>query len=317
MLGGGMRSRTSHARLVQTVVVPSASGRGVSADVVARARALLVFYLGESRRLRVVDLDRPPEPWPRTGPDRAELARHFRAATAIWIDLAHAGAGAPTEVVIGCTDRDGNATCEIRETVPHGPEMLPAVLAHMTERLLVALDPTWSFTPHASLTLATKRAAAPARAARLFSFGATTEVFVPLAAPVKQPRTLGGVGVFISLDGDAWLAEASLRYAAAGSDQHIYGAGLDLLLPFSGAEHVPYVGAGLAAISQNLGGRGARGLQGRPSLGLLWGRHGLRLRVEASYFVDVFTEQELDRLVPGSDRQHRAHGLLFSAGAAF
>ncbi|HEY8923499.1 MAG TPA: hypothetical protein VIU64_03900, partial [Polyangia bacterium] len=252
---------------MQTVVIPAASGRGVSAEVVARARALLVFYLGESRRFRVVDIDRPPEPWPRSGLDRAELARHFRAATTVWIDLAHAGPGAPTEVVIGCTDRDGHATCEIRETVAHGPEMLAAVLAHMTERLFVALDPSWSFTPHPSLTLAMKPAASAARAPRLFSLGAKTEVFVPLAAPVKQPRTLGGVGVFISLDGDAWLAEAGLSYAAAGSDQHIYGAGLDLLLPFSGAEHVPYVGAGLAAISQNLGGRGARGLQGRPAFG--------------------------------------------------
>lgn len=317
MLGDAMRPRTSHARALQTVVIPAASGRGISADMVARARALLVFYLGESRRLRVVDVDRPPESWPRSGRERAELARHFKAGTAIWIDLAHGGLGAPTEVVIGCTDPEGHATCEIRETVPQGPEMLPAVVAHMTDRLLVALDPTWSFTTTPGLILATKPTAPAARAPRLLSLGARTEVFVPLAGPVKQPRTLGGVGVFISLDGDAWLAEAGVSYAAAGSDQHIYGADVELLLPIGESEHVPYVAAGVAAISQNLGGRGARGLQGRPALGLLWGRHGLRLRVEASYFVDFFTEQELDRLVPGSDRQHRAHGFLFSAGAAF
>ena len=76
-------------------------------------------------------------------------------------------------------------------------------------------------------------------------------------------------------------------------------------MPLVEAERLPYLGVGAWFVGQNLGGQGATGLQLRPTLGILWGRHDVaRLRTEASYFVDLFEERELG----SPDPRQRARG---------
>jgi hypothetical protein len=142
-------------------------------------------------------------------------------------------------------------------------------------------------------------------------------VTVPVASPARSVAALGGFGVLVEADGGPLQVEVSADYVD-GSGQRMQGVGVAFHLPLADGNQVPYVGFGVAWVSQHLGGRGASGAQARPAVGLLWGHHRtVQARLEAAYFVDLFQEQDVDRLFPGSDAAHLCHGLSLSMGAAF
>jgi len=78
-----------------------------------------------------------------------------------------------------------------------------------------------------------------------------------------------------------------------------------------------YLGAAAAWAWLNLGGRGANGVAVEPLVGYLYdGSGGLYLHVELGYAVNLFQEQQMDRLIPGSDASHWSHGPLLLVGMA-
>ena len=122
----------------------------------------------------------------------------------------------------------------------------------------------------------------------------------------------------MAADAGTVLVTLDLEHASGSDDHRIWAVGLEIEMPLANAERLPYLGAGAWFVGQNLGGQGAAGLQVRPTLGILWGRHDIaRLRTEVSYIVDLFEERELDRLIPGSDQSHLSHGFLASLGVTF
>lgn len=309
-----------------SLVVLPASGRGVSEAIIRRARALLVDSLGRPGRFFVFDYDRPPTP---VGPGieaATRLAQRTGARVALSMDLSR-DAGR-TAFEIWCWDALTNRqACHLRETTAAGPETLADFTEWLTLKLLHTLDGS----PDDTATRAGSPAGAawatdglvadaphpPARSRR-FTFGVRVGLTTPVDAPTRALSPLGRFGVIIAADFEYLLTDVSLDYQAGTEGRRLQGIGLDLLMPLSTGERLAYLGGGAWLVDQTLGGRGARGVQLRPTVGILWGRHDVaRLRVDAAYFVDLFEERELDRLFPGSGQAHLAHGLMISTGATF
>ena len=317
------------ARTWPPLVVLPASGRDVSAPIIHRARALLVESLGRPGRFRVVDYDRPPTPLgPGTGV-ATSLAQLTGARVAVWMDLSRDSGR--TVVEIWCWDALlQRAACHLRETTSAGPESLPDFTEWLALKLLRTLDESTSAAgPGMNNDAVPARAdgfvagiaasaATPRARPRVFTFGARAGLTTPVDSPARSMSPLGRFGVLMAADLGYLLTDVGLDYQAGAGSRRLWGIGLDLLVPMGSGERLPYIGGGAWLVDQQLGGRGAGGLQLRPTLGMLWGRHDVaRLRVEAAYFVDLFEERELDRLFPGSGQAHVAHGLMISTGATF
>jgi hypothetical protein len=308
------------------LVVLPASGRAVSAAIIRRARALLVDSLGRRGRFRVVDYDRPPTP---LGPGTnvaTGLAQLTGARVAVWMDLSRDTGRTVFE--IWCWDAQlQRPACHLRETTAAGPESLPDFTEWLALKLLRTLDESPSEAGPGAPTLTgaggmvagiAAGAATPPRRPRVFTFGVRAGVTTPVDSPARDISPLGRFGVLMSADLGYLLADVGLDYQAGAESRRLWGVGLDLMVPMGSGERLPYIGGGAWLVDQRLGGRGASGLQLRPTLGMLWGRHDVaRLRLDAAYFVDVFEERELDRLFPGSGQAHVAHGLMISTGATF
>ena len=141
---------------------------------------------------------------------------------------------------------------------------------------------------------------------------------VPVDSPARSAAPLGGLGALVAVDTGSVLVSLGAERQSANDDRRSWGAGLELAMPLSEGERMPYLGIGAWLVDQHLGGQGASGLQLRPTLGILWGRHDVaRLRIEAGYFVDLFEERELDRLLPDSGQAHVSHGLTLAMGVTF
>jgi hypothetical protein len=152
---------------------------------------------------------------------------------------------------------------------------------------------------------------------RAFTLGVRAELLVPMDAPVPDRTPLGGFGLLLAIDGGFVLADVGVE-RATGGDRSLTSGSLAAYAPLATGNTLPYLGGGVRWVSQHLGGQGASGLQLRPALGMLWGRRDIvRLRLEAGYFVDLFAERTLDRLIPGSAAPHYAHGATLAMGMTF
>jgi hypothetical protein len=303
-------SRASAAR--PSLVVLPASGHGVSAQIIERARRLFVESLGRRDRFHVTDYDRPPSADRPNAQEAATIARFTGTDVAVALDLSHEGADTTFEV--HCWDAaSGESRCNVRETTAAGPDMIPDFTEWLAMRLMREInDPPDSgalndaFHPRAH------------REPRTFTFGARAGVMVPVDSPARSASPLGGFGVLMAADAGTVLVVLGLDHQAGNDDRRSWGVGLELEMPLADAERLPYLGAGAWFVDQHLGGQGASGLQLRPTLGVLWGRHdAARLRTEATYFVDLFEEREPDRLISGAGQGHVSHGAMISLGATF
>jgi hypothetical protein len=180
----------------------------------------------------------------------------------------------------------------------------------LANRVLVALNGAADDTTTALVD--TARPSMPRR----WSVGLQATLLLPVASARPSSYALSGWDLALALDEGDLRIDLSFEYAG-DSAQQILGVGLGLFLPLPGDRLTPYLGGRAYWLSQQLGGRGARGAQLRPTVGVLWGRAGsLRLHLEAGYFVSLFEEREIDRLFAGSDRGHVAHGVLLSLGVS-
>jgi hypothetical protein len=218
----------------------------------------------------------------------------------------------------------------VHESTTAGPELLPDFAEWLTLRVIDQLGAAAESAGRggASEVGLTISSAGPADTAatagsrraepRKLTFGVRAAVMVPLDSPSRQTTPLGGFAVLIAFDAGHVLASFGFERESGSDAQRLAAAGMDLLMPLGTGERLPYLGAGAWYVVQKLGGQGANGLQLRPTLGMLWGRHELaRVRIETAYFVDLFQEREPDRLIPDSGQAHRTHGLMFSLGVTF
>jgi hypothetical protein len=318
-LASGARSAAASSTGAPVVVVLPASGRGVSAAIVAGAHAVLVQSLGRPDRFPVVDDNGPPTAEPPSDAQAAAVALRMGARLAVSLDVAHeGGAGGSTTLVLACVDAAGGApTRHMREMTTAGPEMLPDLIEWMVLRLQRALaQPRGAPVAEAALERAPAPASTPSQE-RMLTFGVRTSVVVPVASPARNVSGLGGVGALLSADAGSLLVDLGLDYVA-GNDRHMASVGLGFFAPLGRQSYLPYAGGGVLWVDQRLGGRGASGLQLRPTVGLMWGRHEvIRARIEAAYFVDLFQELEPDRLFPGAGAGHVSHGITVALGATF
>jgi hypothetical protein len=294
------------------VVLP-ASGRGVSARIIQRARDLFVESLGRRDRFHVTDYDRPPTA-ERAGTEEAVMtARLTGTMMAISFDLSLEGAD--TIFDVQCWDAaSGESRCHVREKTAAGPDLIPDFTEWLAMRLTRELDAS----PETVARNEAGFVASARRQPRAFTFGARLSVMVPVDSPARSFAPLGGFGAVMFADEGTVLVGLGLEHQSGSDDHRTTGVGLELDMPLAGAERLPYLGIGAWYVGQNLGGQGASGLQLRPTLGVLWGRHDVaRLRTEATYFVDLFEEHEPDRLIPGSGKGHVSHGVMTSLGVTF
>lgn len=295
-----------------SLVLLPGSGRDVSAAIVVRGRWLLGQSLGRPGRFAVLDHDGPPTVEPVSPAEAAAVARRLGAAMAVSFDIS--SAGNQTTLALRCIGAaDARPLCELRETTAAGPELLPEFAEWLTERLLRTLGrPAAAGAPGGAAETASRTEP------RTTTLGLRVGLFVPVASPADELSLLGTFGAVINVDSGGLLVDLTGEYGA-GADGRLLGAGLGFFVPATDATpNSLYAGGAVFWVDQRLGGRGAQGVQLRPTVGMLWGRRATaRTRLELSYFVDLFSEQQRDRLIPGSDRSHVAHGLIFSTGATF
>ena len=304
----------SHAIAARpSLVVLPASGRGVSAPIIERARSLFVESLGRPNRFHVADYDRPPTAERPSADAAVQIARLAGGELAVALDLSHEGAD--TTFDVHCWDAiSGESRCHLREKTAAGPELLPDFTEWLAMRLTRELDASGEVAAQNDAGFVGSRRREP----RVFTFGARAGVMVPVDSPARSSAPLGGFGVLMAADAGTVLVALGVEHQSGEKDQRVWGVGLDLELPLADGERLPYLGAGAWYVAQHLGGQGASGLQVRPTLGILWGRHDVaRLRTEATYFVDLFEEHEPDRLILGSGQGHVSHGVLLSLGVTF
>ena len=118
-----LSSQASAAWRPSLIVLP-ASGRGVSARIIERARRLFVDSLGRANRFHVTDYDRAPTA-DRPGVEEAIVtARTAGVRMAVALDLSHDGAD--TIFDVRCWDAlSGETACHLREKTAAGPNLLP------------------------------------------------------------------------------------------------------------------------------------------------------------------------------------------------
>lgn len=312
----GARPANAAGEWWPSLVVLPASGRGVSSPIVERARALLVESLGRPHRFRVTDLDRPPTSNQPGAQEAINIALMTRSRVAVALDISHDGG--QTIFDVRCWDVYTNqSACHLHEATGGGPELLPDLTEWLALRLIreVGTVPDPMARDEA---IAVAAAASRPRAPRMVTFGARADLMVPIESPARSIAPLAGFTALTAIDAGYLLANFGVAHESGSDSRRLWGVGFDLLMPLSSGERLTFVGAGAWLVAQHLGGRGASGMQLRPTAGMLWGRHDIaRVRIDIAYFVDLFEEREPDRLIPGSGQAHLSHGLMFSVGATF
>ena len=157
----------------------------------------------------------------------------------------------------------------------------------------------------------------PSRSRRTITVGARTGVLIPVVAAETSPAILGGFGLIAGADAGYMLADVSAEYYGA-QNHYLAGVSLGIFRPLATGRYTPYIGASTLWAIQRIAGQGASGIQIRPTIGVMWGRHDVvRVRAELGYFVSVFEEREPDRLIVGAGQARVVQGVLLSTGATF
>lgn len=298
-----LAGRTASAAPGPIVIMP-ASGHGVSAPLVQHARWLLLQSLSTSLRAQLVDYDRAPiaerlEPW-----RLASIAASVGGGVALAVDVSRT-AGITT-VEVACFDAvTAGIVCRARESTAAGPETLATVTDAVTARLTQTLGGARETPPTAQ------------PATHRFRFGARSLVAVPTDTAGGGALAMGGFGLVVTANLSGAFIDLDAEFEAGGGrDMRSIGAGFFSVL--GDGRHAPFAGGSVHWVGQDLGGRGSSGAQVRPTVGFAWGRDQImQTRVELGYFVNLFKERTLDRLIEGSDRTSLSHGPMLSLGAAF
>lgn len=291
------------------VLVGPASGRNLSAAMVLRARAYLLSALsGQCPACLIVDGDAVALARPLDVPAAWSLALRFSAPFVLSLDVDHApGLTRFTLRSFRTTEPDGQMgpPATFTEATADGPEAISAVVNALVFQFLggARAAPLPATSP--SMTPAASTTDRP-----LYFVGAALGVLAQLDTAGKDDRLLPAYALSILRRGTGTLMDARLEVGTS-SGNHRTTLGLSYAARVS-----PNWSLGLAAswAWMNLGGRGASGPAATPIVSYMMTiPGGPAFRLEFGYALNLFKEQEMDRLIPGSDRSYWSHGpqLLF------
>ena len=301
----------------EAIVVLPASGRGVAASLLQYARQLLIMDLAAQLRLYVINFDRPPVAI-QLGPRLlARAAASVGGRLAVALDVSRE-AGVTTFDVTCYDVVTAKTVCRARESTTAGPEFVPALTG------IVAAGAAQGFDVRAVrptvVETRRERSAFDDLPPRTFRLGARGLVIVPVVMVRRQTEPLGGGSrlpspsiwgaSFIDLLGD-FAGERGPLHAERRRGILLAAIGRQRTRRSWAAVRVHYV-------SQNSAGPAPPVGNSRPDgQYTLWRDQPVQVRVDLSYFIDLFGEPTVDRLIKGYDTTIVSHGPMLSVGAAF
>ena len=124
-----------------------------------------------------------------------------------------------------------------------------------------------------------------------------------------------GASAFIYFDAEFLLWDGFIDLMGHGNNV-VFDAGVGVYYPLSAAAISPYVGGALRWSAAKYGGAGASGVSPEATFGLVVGRtSSSQLRVQASYFFDLFAEGPDATTTTGTTGSGSyVNGLIFSLG---
>jgi hypothetical protein len=280
-----------------TVLVLPATGEGVSARLIQSTRALFVERLSAREPgFVLLDMDRAPVTTP-LDPGHAVRMGWDRDARSVFLfDLRRADA-ITVITVRGFAVPDGEKLFAFEERTAKGPEVLPALVERAVDNAIL---------------YRVKRAASEPRT---MFFGARANGAVPLNTAGRTNTFLAGAGVYLLKDGARSFLDLGIDFLSQDDSHWAVKFGLGVYGTFWAEDDTPYLGISAAWKWTKLGGQGDSGFVLAPALGVAWRRRNLgSLRLEAGFYVDLFTEMGLDRLRPGATEPRRGYGPQLSVG---
>lgn len=277
------------------LVVAPGSGRNLSANIILRARSYLLTALVEMcRTCQVIDASAMAQATPIDGQTASSLAVQFGAQVVLALDLNHAQ---------GLTHFTLFA---FRHPAANGGAAAPQVLQQVTS---AGPDALWPVVRALVGQLDQRGSAAPApwssAAPRRFFLAAGAGMVAQLNSAGRDDRFLPALALAVAHHADTSLIDVRLDLATKDDDRRT-ALGLSYAVRTD-----PSWSFGLAAswVWMHLGGRGANGPALEPMVSYLIPiTGGPSFRFEAGYVLNLFREQEVDRLIPGSDARHWSHG---------
>jgi hypothetical protein len=283
----------------EAVLLLPASGAGVSAAIIQSARAHFAARLAEREpALRVVLASGEPTATPVPSLVAVETAGQAHADLAVVFDLRRSE-GTTVLAVSGQPVHAVAALFAFTSTTTGGPDLLPAMVDRAVSVALAARA---------------ERGGVP-RPRPALGVGVRAGLQAPFGTPGKVSALLPGAGLFVMKYFQYGFADLGFAYAGL-EDAHAFSFGMGGYAALQPADDTVYLGAALRWQANRLGGQGASGFAVAPGAGLAWRRPlGLSFRVEADARVDLFQENEQDRLIPGTGRSHRAVAVEIWMGA--
>lgn len=288
----------------ESLLVGPASGRGLSAAIVARAHAVLVVDLtAQCPSCLVVDRGGQPQSMPLDGARASASLAQSQANILLTLDVQHGGDSTRFTLAIFRRAPDGSVGDPeaLAETTRGGPEALDVVIHALVIRLFQRFG-DWSPT-----------FAASARRAVFFrgSVGGMGQFNIAGDRNGYRYRMIPALSLAILHSGVTSLFDGRVEYGVADGAERTaagFAYAVRLLRRWS-------LGAAATWVWMDMGGRGASGVAVEPMIGCLIGSADApRLHIEAGYIFNLFKEQEMDRLIPGSDAKHWSHGPQFWLG---
>jgi hypothetical protein len=281
-----------------TILVLPGTGAGVSAKLIQTARTLFVERLSERERSFVLlDMDRAPVTTP-LDPAHAVRMGLDRDARAVFLFDLRRSEATTVISVSGFAVPDGEKLFAFEERTSKGPEVLPAMVDRAVDNAILY------------------RARPAVREPRTVFLGVRANGAVPLNTAGRTNTFLGGAGAYLLKDSTRGFYDLGIDFLSQDDNHWAVKFGLGGFATFWAEDDTPYLGLSACWKWARLGGQGASGFVLAPAIGVVWRRHTMAsFRLEASFYVDTFTEKGLDRLRPGSSDPHLGYGPLLSVGA--
>jgi hypothetical protein len=289
------------------LVVAPGSGRNLSANIILRARAYLIAAAAEMcPACQVIDAGALTQVAPIDSQTASSLAGQFSADLVLALDLDRAQYLTRLTLVAFRRASPQGRTAEpqvLSQVTNEGPEALWPLVRSLVAQLYQRVPAS----SPAAAALDRPRPAAPRR----FFLAAGAGMVTQLNSAGRNDLFLPAFAVAVAHHADTSMIDVRLDLAMK-DDLRRTGVGLSYAFR-SG----PNWSWGLTAswVWLNLGGRGANGPAVAPLVSYLIPiAGGPSFRFEAGYVVNLFREQEVDRLIPGSDAAHLSHGPQLFVG---
>jgi hypothetical protein len=281
-----------------TVLVLPATGAGVSAKLIQTTRALFIERLSARQpRFVLLDMDRAPVTTPFDPGHAVRMGWDRDAHAVLLFDLRRADA-ATVITVSGFAVPNGEKLFAFEERTREGPEVLPTLVERAVDNAIIYRVKRLEPEP------------------RTFFLGARANGAAPLNTAGKTNTFLVGAGAYLLKNSARSFLDLGVDFLSQDDHHWAVKVGLGAYGTFWAEDDTPYLGISAGWKWAKLGGQGDSGFVLAPALGVTWRRRTLgSFRIEAGFYVDLFTEKGLDRLRPGSTDARLGYGPQLSVGA--